>query len=61
MPDRYGEPEESMSYTDRVAVEHCDLCDENGIRGMLRCDHIDHGSAAARGMAMIRAAMGWDK
>lgn len=39
----------------------CDLCDDDGMRGMYVCDHIDHASAAKRGMDMIRRAMGWDQ
>lgn len=66
MPDRYGEngertaeyaPEPSVA--DRYAIANCDLCDDQGVRGMHRCDHIDHAAAARRGMEMIRAAMGW--
>lgn len=62
MPDRYGDtPDEPMTYTERLAVEQCGLCDDDGVRGMRRCDHRDHASAAARGMALIRSTMGWDK
>jgi hypothetical protein len=47
MPDRYGE------------IDACDLCDERGQRNGFPCDHQDWASAAKRGMALIRAAMGW--
>jgi hypothetical protein len=47
MPDRYGE------------IDACELCDERGERGGHPCDHVDHASAAKRGMALVRAAMGW--
>ena len=50
MPDRYGE------------IDACDLCDAHGNRADgFPCAHTDHAGAAARGMAMIRAAMGWTK
>ena len=57
MPDRYGE--EPQAYDNPHDIADCDLCDDDGMRGMLRCDHIDHGAASKRGMDMIRAAMGW--
>lgn len=41
------------------AIEACDLCDSDGYRGGMVCDHIDHTEAAKRGMAMVRKAMGW--
>lgn len=41
------------------AVEACTLCDSDGYIGGQVCDHIDHTEAAKRGMAMVRAAMGW--
>ena len=64
MPDRYGEHEEPLADWERElinshAITRCDLCDDDGMRGIYRCDHVDHASAAQRGMAMIRAAMGW--
>lgn len=57
MPDRYGE--DPPPYDDPHDIAHCGLCDDNGMRGMHRCDHIDHAAAAKRGMAMIRQTMGW--
>jgi len=56
MPDRYGE---NADYRSAYAIAECGLCDDDGYRGGHPCDHIDHASAAARGMALIRAAMGW--
>ena len=41
------------------AITDCQLCDVDGYRGSAVCDHIDHAEAAKRGMAMVRAAMGW--
>lgn len=43
------------------ACDLCDLCDRDGTRNGFACDHIDHRPAAKRGMAKIRAAMGWDR
>ena len=68
MPDRYGEepitadrPDILAARRASVAIDDCNLCDENGIRNGFACDHIDHRPAAARGMAKIRAAMGWNR
>ena len=76
MPDRYGETEPNPGYPQAVpavddsetahrlraqAIAECDLCDHEGTRNGFACDHIDHRPAAARGMARIRAAMGWDR
>lgn len=58
MPDRYGEP--PADDRDRAQdIAACTLCDDRGIRNNFRCDHTDHAEAARRGMALIRAAMGW--
>lgn len=67
MPDRYGENPEPEAPADarqrrlaaEMAITRCDLCDDDGYRGPTVCDHIDHTEAAKRGMAMIRATMGW--
>lgn len=40
-------------------IDRCGMCDDAGYRGGQVCDHIDHTEAAKRGMAMVRAAMGW--
>lgn len=69
MPNRYGEEPENdrdgrdygTDYTTRLAINGCDLCDSDGYRGSMVCDHIDHRGAAKRGMDAIRAAMGWDR
>jgi len=59
MIDRYGDyqptPQERAE-----AIRVCDLCNPDGYRGGTVCDHTDHRAAAARGMAMIRHAMGWN-
>lgn len=71
MPDRYGEPPEDDSGYDREAIRRiaalaaeraiagCGLCNDDGYRGSTVCDHIDHTEAAKRGMALVRATMGW--
>ena len=64
MPDRYGERDEALADWERELIHatetaRCNLCDENGMRGMYACDHIDYSAAAKRGMDMIRDAMGW--
>jgi hypothetical protein len=35
----------------------CPLCDDDGYRGSVVCDHIDHTPAARRGMAKVRLAL----
>lgn len=58
MLDRYGD--EVPSPQERAeAIRACNLCNDNGYRGGVVCDHIDRQEAARRGMAMIRARMGW--
>ena len=42
-----------------AGIRRCGLCDSDGYRGGQVCDHVDHTEAAKRGMAMVRAAMGW--
>lgn len=64
MPDRYGDNDDTLTPYERaeiraIAADQCDLCDDNGYRNGTVCDHIDHTAAAIRGMAMIRATMGW--
>lgn len=41
-----------------LAVVHCGLCDDDGYRGTVVCDHVDHTGAAQRGMALIRGTLG---
>ena len=44
-----------------LRIANCQLCDGDGYTpNRTICDHIDHRPAAARGMAAVRAAMGWD-
>lgn len=41
------------------AITNCALCDQDGYRGTTVCDHQDHTESAQRGIAAIRAQMGW--
>lgn len=44
----------------KLRIANCKLCDADGYTpGHVVCDHRDHRPAAQRGMAAIRAAMGW--
>ncbi len=40
-------------------IDRCTLCNTDGYRGATVCDHTNHAEAAARGMKLIRATMGW--
>jgi hypothetical protein len=63
MHDRYGDNQDDdpdiVRMADYRSIDACDICDDNGYRGVTVCDHTDHTEAARRGMAMIRATMGW--
>lgn len=44
----------------KIRINNCKLCDDDGYTpGHVVCDHRDHRPAARRGMAALRAAMGW--
>lgn len=46
---------EQRSQADAYTIAHCEMCDENGIRGLHRCDHrTDFAATAARHMPRIR-------
>ena len=55
MLDRYGD--ETPDHFNASAVAECELCDDNGYRGHLVCDHIDYQATAKRGMDMVRQAL----
>lgn len=64
MPDRYGdEPQEmpdeiwAAEQSRVMAIVNCDLCDDDGYRGCVRCDHIDRTDIYRRGMEQVRAAL----
>lgn len=73
MPDRYGDepdwpvvplpatpPDEIWAAEQRRnAVVDCGLCDDDGYRGSTVCDHVDRTEVAQRGIAAVRARMGW--
>lgn len=73
MLDRYGDPLDPHApmtepeFDNRAAtlalkaaaIDNCDLCDGDGYRGSLVCDHVDYRPIAERGIAAVRAAMGW--
>lgn len=40
-----------------LARANCTLCDDDGYRNGLICDHVDHAPAARRGIAACRAAL----
>ncbi|WP_070924669.1 hypothetical protein [Mycobacteroides chelonae] len=43
------------------AIRRCTYCDHEGIQpNGLTCRHIDHAAAARKGLAQIRAQMGWN-
>ncbi|WP_166905942.1 hypothetical protein [Mycobacterium sp. DL440] len=42
-----------------AAIQACEMCDPDGYRGTQVCDHQDHTETARRGIAQIRAKMGW--
>lgn len=48
------------SQRNKIRIANCQLCDDDGYTpGNVVCDHRDHRPAAQRGMAAVRAAMGW--
>ena len=67
MPDRYGDPAEpvdvmpddvwSAEHSRALAVVNCGLCDDEGYRGGVVCDHFDRTEIHRRGIARCRAAL----
>lgn len=56
-----AEPDAEWAAQQRaMLIVDCGLCDDDGYRVATVCDHEDHTEAAKRGMAQVRAAMGWD-
>ncbi|MBU8819566.1 hypothetical protein [Mycolicibacterium goodii] len=51
---------DAPAHLTRAAIAACGLCDDDGYRGGHVCDHVDHGAAAKRGMAKVRAALAKD-
>ena len=56
MRDRYGDPIEDEP-VDAFAVAHCEFCDDTGMRGLHRCDHIDYGAIARRHLPAIKESL----
>lgn len=46
-------------YDEMCEIAECELCDDDGIRanGLNRCDHVDYGLIAKRGIAKVRQAL----
>jgi hypothetical protein len=44
----------------QAARDRCTLCDDDGYRGSIICDHQDHRPAYKRGMTKLRQTMGWN-
>lgn len=42
---------------DCYAIAECEFCDDNGMRGLYRCDHIDYATIAKRGIEKCRDAL----
>lgn len=42
-----------------LRIANCRLCNADGYRGSIICDHIDRSRTAATGMQRVREAMGW--
>ena len=72
MPDRYGDipdldtpPATEEDHDARAAalavraaaVAGCGLCDEQGYRGSVVCDHVDRADTYVRGLAACREAL----
>ena len=43
-----------------LRIANCTLCNDDGYRGSIICDHVDHRPAYDRGMTNLRETMGWD-
>lgn len=39
------------------AIVDCGLCDDDGYRGLVLCDHVDHVSESAHGRALAKAEL----
>lgn len=48
---------EEAAATSALAIARCELCDDDGYRAGLPCDHVDRTETAARGIAAVRAAL----
>lgn len=59
MLDRYGEPIEpdDIWAARAMAVVACGLCDDDGYRGTVVCDHVDRREVAREGLRKCRRAL----
>lgn len=58
---RHTITDQAEARRNQIRIANCRLCNDDGYRGATVCDHIDRSSIAARGMARVRAAMGWTR
>ena len=57
MPDRLDENGFVRLDTAAQDISRCGLCNADGYRGSMVCDHHDHAAAARRGIALVREAL----
>lgn len=55
--DYQATDDDHRRFVEAKLIADCDLCDDEGMRGMHRCDHADYAAIAKRGMAKVRAAL----
>lgn len=56
---RHTITDQAEARRNQIRIANCRLCNDDGYRGATVCDHIDRSAVAARGMAAVRAEMGW--
>jgi len=62
-PNQRARSEGKKSMADRYdqmcEIAECEFCDDAGIHlnGLSRCDHVDYGAIAKRGMALVKEAL----
>lgn len=54
--DEPSEPDDELAHLDPAAIANCTLCDTDGYRNLVVCDHIDH-TAETPGRAAFHAEM----
>lgn len=53
----YEPPDNEPAHLDATETANCTLCNDDGYRGTVVCDHIDHTPAATRGRALVQAEL----
>jgi hypothetical protein len=48
---------DALAFAKAQEIARCELCDDDGLRGMHVCNHVDYSGPARRGMALIREAL----